>query len=263
MSQICVYASEVAALVGLNPFQDPEEAIAKLKKRHGLVLGLTEADKDCHGAALACTSPRAAMRQMSSGASKKVRESVALEVSERKAKAASDIVASTPALAVAIANGDLAATEACASEIEDPVTRKEAKRRCMVTSGQKTEGACLRRFEQQEARPVTSHQQSFRRSMVTTNGTQWVLFGRVDGISNGAVVETKSRQRKLMGVVPSYERPQLMAYMFLSRCEKALQNEDFRGQRKVHEVDFDALEWGTISESLCGIVDRISDEAKS
>ena len=80
-------------------------------------------------------------------------------------------------------------------------------------------------------------------------------------MDGGRVVETKQRQKRLFRCVPDYERPQLLAYMYLSRTEYATQNEDFEGERCEHEVAFDTLEWQAIMDDLHAIVDELHGEA--
>jgi hypothetical protein len=164
----------------------------------------------------------------------------------------------------ATARGDAQAVKQAVSKLgmEGTSTEASAISAAAVSAGIVQEDAALARVAAAApGRSVSSKQVSLRRAMVTGAGNRYILYGKIDAIlthENGdkVIVETKQRQKRLFGVVPDYEMPQLLAYMYMARAPKAIQNEDYRGSRNEHEVEFDNLEWTAISEKLSEIVDQ-------
>lgn len=57
-----------------------------------------------------------------------------------------------------------------------------------------------------------------------------ILRGKVDGISDDTIIETKNRTRTLFYKLRDYERVQLEAYMFLAGMKKAMLTEHYDGE---------------------------------
>ena len=72
---------------------------------------------------------------------------------------------------------------------------------------------------------------------------QVILRGKVDGMNDEYVVETKNRTRRLFNMIPDYEKVQLNAYMFMTGKEKAIHIECYNDQQNQTEYDFDKLFW--------------------
>ena len=69
------------------------------------------------------------------------------------------------------------------------------------------------------------------------------LRGKVDGMNDEYVVETKNRTKRLFNMIPDYEKVQLNAYMFMTGKEKALHIECYNDDQNSVEYDFDKLFW--------------------
>ena len=72
---------------------------------------------------------------------------------------------------------------------------------------------------------------------------QVILRGKVDGMNDEYVVETKNRTRRLFNMIPDYEKVQLNAYMFMTGKEKAIHIECYNDQQNQTEYGFDKLFW--------------------
>lgn len=79
-----------------------------------------------------------------------------------------------------------------------------------------------------------------------------ILRGKVDGMNNEYVVETKNRARRLFNMIPEYEKVQLNAYMFMTGKEKAIHIECYNDEQNQKEYDFDKLFWE-------GCLDKVID----
>ena len=72
---------------------------------------------------------------------------------------------------------------------------------------------------------------------------QVILRGKVDGMNDEYVVETKNRARRLFNMIPEYEKVQLNAYMFMTGKEKAIHIECYNDEQNQTEYGFDKLFW--------------------
>ena len=72
---------------------------------------------------------------------------------------------------------------------------------------------------------------------------QVILRGKVDGMNDEYVVETKNRARRLFGKIPEYEKVQLNAYMFMTGKDKALHIECYNEDQNQTEYSFDKVFW--------------------
>ena len=83
-----------------------------------------------------------------------------------------------------------------------------------------------------------------------------VLRGKVDGMNDQYVVESKNRTKRLFNMIPNYEKVQLNAYMFLVEKKKSLHIECYNDTQNETEYDFDKLFW---DECLSKVI-RFTDD---
>ena len=82
-----------------------------------------------------------------------------------------------------------------------------------------------------------------------------ILRGKVDGMNEEYVVETKNRTKRLFNMIPDYEKVQLNAYMFLVEKEKSLHIENYDDESNEKEYDFDKLFWDDCLEKIMEFTD--------
>ena len=70
-----------------------------------------------------------------------------------------------------------------------------------------------------------------------------IIRGKIDGMNDEYVVETKNRTKRLFNMIPDYEKVQLNAYMFMTDKEKAIHIECYNEQQNQTEYGFDKLFW--------------------
>ena len=70
-----------------------------------------------------------------------------------------------------------------------------------------------------------------------------IIRGKIDGMNDEYIVETKNRTKRLFNMIPDYEKVQLNAYMFMTGKEKALHIECYNEDQNSVEYDFDKLFW--------------------
>jgi len=77
-----------------------------------------------------------------------------------------------------------------------------------------------------------------------------ILRGKIDGMNDDYVVETKNRTKRLFNMIPDYEKVQLNAYMFMTGKEKALHIECYNEDQNSVEYGFDKLFWDNCLEKI-------------
>lgn len=89
------------------------------------------------------------------------------------------------------------------------------------------------------------------------------LGGRLDGLRRDAdggltIVEIKTRVNRLLGV-PTYERVQIHAYMFIHGTRRGRLVENFKSRVVEHVVDFDDVFWAGVTTALGDFWQRVLD----
>jgi len=70
-----------------------------------------------------------------------------------------------------------------------------------------------------------------------------ILRGKIDGMNDEYIVETKNRTKRLFNMIPDYEKVQLNAYMFMTGKERALHIECYNDDQNSVEYGFDKFFW--------------------
>jgi hypothetical protein len=83
----------------------------------------------------------------------------------------------------------------------------------------------------------------------------WGIGGRLDGLDEqGRVVEIKNRTRRFFPAIPEYERIQVACYMQLLKTRHAVIVEQLNGAQRRTEVEQDDAAWEAIREQLEHVV---------
>jgi hypothetical protein len=70
-----------------------------------------------------------------------------------------------------------------------------------------------------------------------------IIRGKVDGIMDDTIVETKNRSRRLFHNIPGYEKVQIEAYMFLTGLDKAIHIECYNDEQVKTDYVHNGLFW--------------------
>jgi len=82
------------------------------------------------------------------------------------------------------------------------------------------------------------------------------IRGKVDGITDDCIVETKNRTKRLFKMIPGYEQVQIEAYMFLTGLEKALHIECYDNEQLKIDYPHNPEFW---DDCVKKIVDYVSN----
>ena len=83
-----------------------------------------------------------------------------------------------------------------------------------------------------------------------------IIRGKVDGMNEDYIVETKNRTKKLFKKIPNYEKVQLNAYMFMTCKKKSLHIECYNEEQNQTEYDFDEELW----EKCCDKIIKFTND---
>ena len=85
---------------------------------------------------------------------------------------------------------------------------------------------------------------------------QIIIRGKIDGMNDEFLVETKNRTKRLFNMIPDYEKVQLNAYMWMTGKEKSLHIECYNEDSNEVEYDFDKLFWDECCDKIMGFVNE-------
>ena len=142
--------------------------------------------------------------------------------------------------------------------VQDSKPLQSSLRQVVACSrGQVGEDAAIKLYEGIKRSKVThNNAHLFRKHLGTTSfvpqgklaqDIQVVLVGKVDGFCDGKLVEVKNRQKRFFDSIPTYEKVQLLAYMFLTDTLEADHVECLDQQVKTRKVEFEPQEFEQIT----------------
>lgn len=82
-----------------------------------------------------------------------------------------------------------------------------------------------------------------------------IIRGKMDGISNDYIIETKNRTKRLFNHIPDYEKVQLETYMFLSGLNKAIHIEHYNENSNETEYIHNEIFWNNCVNNIIEFID--------
>lgn len=240
LRRLTIFASKLAGCAGMHPYVSRDDM--RLELRHALFGDAPEGY---------LPPKEVEARALKTGMTPAATEALERAVDEIKASgAAADSVAS--AEAVDRATSLVSDMEGVSEEAKEVV-----RARLFTAHGTHGEDA-IREATQADSKGALSIRTDarFRSTRIATPpgidvGFDVYVGGRHDGIvdAEGCVTEIKNRVRRHLGV-PEYERVQLHAYMAIFGVRKGLLVENYKGDRRQHEVAFDDEFWRGVQLNL-------------
>ena len=286
---ITINASEIAALVGKNPYKDPEEAIQDLLNRNvhktpdtetQRTLEICKDDKEAQrlhqemvARARHTKSSEEAARvkteyhQKIEGVEKSRVAQIGQEHDQSVKKIDEEFEKKTREACTRGQKLQVQAEKAAAIiEVQSQVMKKTHEVQSQMThmknvGTRKTNTSFGTRHEGDVGEMY--HKQTGLRIEKDNARKFWEfmpgfgIVGRFDGFNEeGTLVEIKNRMRRLFGTVVEYEKVQVHVYMAMSRKTQAQLVERYQDQIMVHEVEFD-------QQFMDGVLDELKDICKS
>tara|TARA_A100001015_G_scaffold294476_1_gene372289 strand:- start:103 stop:885 length:783 start_codon:yes stop_codon:yes gene_type:complete len=240
MKTVFLSASELAKLTKDNKYEDPEKTLNGILKKNGLSdvyvpksnveesLSKLSPDK-LKEIKKELSLPETANKKDIEDAVKQtiMKKSLKADITEDKSKKKIDKkIADKPVLAAALETG--------------------IKKDLMMRRGNVKENQNLNKTQQKENIVISSrNSQMYTKTLYVSEDAIYkiVIRGKVDGIVDDVIVETKNRTKRLFHRIPNYEKVQLEAYMFLTEMDKAIHIECYNEEQNKTDYNHDAEFW--------------------
>lgn len=276
-------ASDVASLLGLNPYRSKNESLLKvlttMPKFKSVILGVKETmgaktDNEivaqASGPALqamwasvdmACgaTSDYQVEKAISTFKQAHIRQ-VVQETLEGKRAPTTPVM--QEAVARVIAGQMDVATETALLCVNPEVTTKieqTQEHQALASEIQKRRGTRLEDKAEDNHAAATGKEVTDRNTFVEFESDSYRLIGYLDGMQDGKVVETKNRKR-FWTTPPAYDFIQLRCYMFMKGEKDGVLLENFPGRApRTTAVPWNDERWMDIHAGLCGVAQTIAN----
>jgi len=240
MNKIIIIASELAIITGHNKYEKIQKAIDAVLNRSKIVkkyipkskieeslLSLSDKDLKCIKNELKIDE-KSSLKQVENMIkqqvmTKSLNENITEDQSKQKAD---DVLKSMPVL--------------------NKCLESSVKQDLRMKRGNIKEDKNLDKTQQKRNIVIDSrNSQMYEKELHIDPEGRYVVFirGKVDGMNDEYVVETKNRTKRLFNMIPDYEKVQLNAYMFMTGKEKALHIECYNEEQNSVEYGFDKLFW--------------------
>jgi hypothetical protein len=240
MNKITITASELSIITGHNKYEKIQKAIDAVLNRSKIVkkyipkskieeslLSLSDKDLKCIKNELKIDE-KSSLKQVENMIkqqvlTKSLNENITEDQSKKKAD---DVLKSMPTL--------------------NKCLESSVKQDLRMKRGNIKEDKNLDKTQQKRNIVIDSrNSQMYEKELHIDPEGRYIVFirGKVDGMNDEYVVETKNRTKRLFNMIPDYEKVQLNAYMFMTGKEKALHIECYNEEQNSVEYDFDKLFW--------------------
>ncbi|CAM9692586.1 unnamed protein product, partial [Ectocarpus sp. 12 AP-2014] len=232
---LILYASELAACVGMNQYKSVEDATMAVWRRW-------DADSFQESSKLyplAHKSPE----EIFSSIGPSVHKLVSTAVSSKTENEATRIVEA------AMNEKANAVSDEAAREILE--ARESVVREVNCGRGSQNEHRGIASYESAKRVKLRgTNTKFFKKSIgVSDSGTNVYVGGRVDGLTHDRVVEIKCRRNRLFTTLPLYEKVQVQAYLFLTDKPVAEVLQKYDGMTRTDEYVADAEFWSEVCEA--------------
>lgn len=221
-----LFASELAACLGKNPYCSQDEIAMKLLKREAPTIY--------------------AEKLLQNG------EEIFDALPESEKKTLADGIGQTDTATSVLENTKKAMQALDALEID---TDKKEKLRKHVRSvhatdfGERKEDV-TKKVSENRGDNIRKDNKFVKRILRNVNGIDVLVGGRCDGItSNGDIIEIKNRVKGFRGLT-EYEKIQLLAYMYIIGSNNGTLVESYNGETREYHIEWDKSEWDSLIDNL-------------
>ncbi len=264
------YASEVAALIGLNKFKTKDEALFRVISSMPKFKPLVQSIKESTGKKTEREHVSEAPPEVKESLAKAVESSIGMsKTSDIQTKIEEFKKETTSQLLKGAMEGKAAPVEfrIAAERIakkETTVEKETAKlEHSMVVDSlsreiQKQRGTKLESVAEDKHAVDTGKAVFDRGGSARFECSEYIICGYIDGMQDGCVVETKNRKR-MWGAPPNYDLIQLRCYMKMRGEIDGLLLESFPdGTTRKTKLSWDLDEWDAIHTNLVAVADEIT-----
>jgi len=245
MKNICIYASELAVVLGINKYQNLSDIIIKLWQKNYPIDYENMTTQVKHKHQVVFTPKETDMQVI-----RRIQDDANINVQEKVNNCLQ--LKDTSQL---LKNRQEIFKEVDQNKNLDNETKQEFKKSLeSVTNkvfGTINEKSIIDYYMMRSGKKVISNQRFIKKDICTYKDIKWSLGGKIDGITeDNVVVEIKNRIYKLFYTMRDYEKPQIQTYMYILGLSQGHLVESFKRQGEVTlniiEENFDQEYWNNI-----------------
>lgn len=228
---LTVFASELAACIGMNKYQNLTEAMKKFWSRN---------NKLVYNAALERNAIVEKTVKQELFDRDIINDVQSIIESDTQFKNSAEIESTIKKLFVE------------KQQTLEPELAKQIKSYIHTEKGTNNEEASLDNFEKKISTKIVNRNSKFyKKSFQLKNGQFVQIGGKIDGLGeDGSLIEMKNRQYRFFNQVPVYEKIQIHAYMKILDKNECSLVQNFKGKSRYDIVQFDESFWDTIITNL-------------
>lgn len=263
-TSICLFASELACLIGLNTYKKPSETILRIWQKNFTTdfkrtkKRLEEDDEEEELALIETRNEK--FSRISNKLDTKKKEEV--KITMEKCLEAKDV------------NSMINLRKDVLKECEE-LPNKDRKEILdtiyditNTNFGTKNENKSVHIYTQMTGEPVIKIEKFMKRMIFKAEGYEWFIGGKVDGIlKDNTIIEVKNRMYKLFREVREYEKIQTYAYMFALYSKKSQLVETYMNGKapevNIMDVEFEQIYWDYIVNRILIFINYFNKFMKS
>ena len=252
---ICIFASELASLIGLNNFKPPSETLYRIWQKN-FTSDSERIYKNLGDNANLLEDKKTSFQKIAKKYNKK------LEVDLDKCIDSKDI------------DGMMKKRQKLMDECKDMDVKDKKKIEESIINltntgfGTKNETRSIHIYTQMTGIPVMNISDFYKRILLKSEGYNWYIGGKIDGIcADKTIIEVKNRMHKLFYNLREYEKIQTYSYMFILESNKSQLVETYmKGQQpevNIIDVEFEEIYWNYIYHRITQFVDYFNNFMKN
>ena len=252
---ICIFASELASLIGLNNFKSPSETLYRIWQKN-FTSDFERIYKQLGDNANLLEDKKTSFQKIAKKYNKN------LEVDLDKCIDSKDI------------DGMMKKRQKLMEECKDMDVKDKKKIEESIINltntgfGTKNESRSIHIYTQMTGIPVMNISDFYKRILMKSEGYNWYVGGKIDGIcSDKTIIEVKNRMHKLFYNLREYEKIQTYCYMFILESNKSQLVETYmKGQQpevNIIDVEFEEIYWNYIYHRITQFIEYFNNFMKN
>jgi hypothetical protein len=252
---ICIYASELASLIGLNNFKSPSETLSRIWQKN-FPLDYERIFKSLGESANPLVDNKTSFKKITKKYNKN------LEIDLEKCIDSKDVDK--------MMEKRKELMEVC-KDMDDKDRKKIEENIINLTNtgfGTKNESRSVHVYTQMTGVPVMNISNFYKRILMKSGDYNWYIGGKIDGIcQDKTIIEVKNRMHKLFYNLREYEKIQTFSYMYILESNKSQLVETFmKGQQpevNIIDIEFEQIYWDYIYHRITQFVEYFNEFMKN
>ena len=252
---ICIYASELASLIGLNNFKSPSETLFRIWQKN-FPLDYEKVFKSLGDAANPLVDNKTSFKKIT----KKYNKNLELDLEKCiDSKDVDKMMKKRKEL-----------MEVC-KDMDDKDRKKIEENIVNLTNtgfGTRNESRSVHIYTQMTGVPVMNISNFYKRILMKSGDYNWYIGGKIDGIcQDKTIIEVKNRMHKLFYNLREYEKIQTFSYMYILESQKSQLVETFmKGEQpevNIIDIQFEQIYWDYIFDRITQFVEYFNEFMKN